>query len=114
MDLLLLQGRGFSFGLYLHVRVSLGACDVICGPTNTIVGWWVKRGGAEGEGVMARLLDGARRTRGCFVSVFFAPSHETTVFCLHARKEAAKIGGGRGCRERERNKAKIENGKCFG
>lgn len=42
---------------------------------------------------MARLLDGARRTRGCFVSVFFAPSHETTVFCLRTRKEAAKIGG---------------------
>lgn len=59
---------------------------------------------------MARLLDGAWRTRGCFVSVFFAPSHETTVFCLRARKEAAKIGG----RERGRNKAKIENGKCFG
>lgn len=53
------------------------------------------RGAARGEGggVMARLLDGARRTRGCFVSVLFAPSHETTVFCLRARKEAAKIGG---------------------
>lgn len=50
-----------------------------------------RRGGRGG--VMARLLDGARRTRGCFVSVLFAPSHETTVFCLRARKEAAKIGG---------------------
>lgn len=59
---------------------------------------------------MARLLDGARRSRRCFVSVFFAPSHETTVFCLRTRKKAVKIGG----RERERNKAKIENGKCFG
>lgn len=51
MDLLLLQGRGFSFGLYLHVRVSLGACDVIRGPTNTIMGRWGKRGGAGGGGV---------------------------------------------------------------
>lgn len=37
MDLLLLQGRGFSFGLYLYVRVPLGACDVIRGATNTII-----------------------------------------------------------------------------
>jgi len=76
----------------------------------------VKRGCAEGWGVMARLLDGVRRTRGCFVSVFFAPSHETTVFCLRERKEATKMGGGRRRegRVRERNKAKIENGKCFG
>lgn len=36
MDLLLLQGRGFSFGFYLHIRVLLGACDVIHGATNTI------------------------------------------------------------------------------
>jgi len=47
---------------------------------------------------MARLLDGVRRTRGCFVSVFFAPSHETTVFCLRERKEATKMGGGGGGR----------------
>lgn len=52
-----------------------------------------------GRGVMARLLDGARRTKGCFVSVFFAPSHETTVFCLRARKEATKIRRGQGARE---------------
>lgn len=66
---------------------------------------------------MARLLDGAQRSRGCFVSVFFAPSHETTVFCLRARKEATKIGDRVEARWRNRRRwrrAKIENGKCFG
>lgn len=65
MDLLLLQGRGFSFGLYLRVRVPLGACDVIRGTTNTIMrrvrGMVVTRGG-----VMARLLDGARKIQRVF------------------------------------------------
>lgn len=97
MDLLLLQGRGFSFGLYLHVRVPLGACDVIRGTTNTIITRRIRgmgtRWGGEGEGCHGSFVRRGR-SRGCFVSVFFASSHETTVFCLRARKEAVKRGGG--------------------
>lgn len=66
MDLLLLQGRGFSFGLYLHVRVSLGACDVICGPTNTIMGWWAKRDDAEGEGCHGSFVRRGSENQGVF------------------------------------------------
>lgn len=66
MDLLLLQGRGFSFGLYLHVRVPLGACDVIRGATNTIMRREGKGSGKGAGGVMARLLDGARKIQGVF------------------------------------------------
>jgi len=42
---------------------------------------------------------GRRGGGGCFVSVFFAASHETTVFCLRGRRRgagAAWIEGARG------------------
>lgn len=113
MDLLLLQGRGFSFGLYLHVCVSLGTCDVICGPTNTIMagekrrrgergchGSFVRRGSENQGGVLLVFSLHRHTRRQCFVSV--------------REKKQRRLGKEGGGQERERNKAKIENGKCFG
>lgn len=87
MDLLLLQGHGFSFGLYLHVRVPPGACDVTRGATNTIMregkdgcrsGWRRRKGchgsfvrrGWEIQGGVLLVFSLHRHTRRrCFVSV---------------------------------------------
>lgn len=105
MDLLLLQGRGFSFRLCVSTYVYLWARVTSCTTLPTPLYEEAEEGWRCGEchGSFVR----APSSRGCFVSVFFAPSRGTTVFCLRARKEAAKIGergreGGR--EERERNK----------
>lgn len=85
-------------------RVPLGACDVTRNTTNTIT----RRtkvvvvaggfGGEEGRGVMARLLDGAQRTKGCFVSVSLHRHTRRQCFVSVQRRDTAKIGN----RERER------------
>ena len=75
------------------MRVFLGSCDVTRTAITPIMRAGERRTAVREEGARTRLLDGPWKSRGCFVTVFFAPSHETPVFCLPARREVARLTG---------------------
>lgn len=104
MDLLLLQGRA---RLFLQALSISHTCVCVCVCTSRVTSYTndatntasrrLRKGGAarRGECHGSFVRRGLReRSRGCFVSVFFAPSHgDGGVLSPRARKEAAKIGG---------------------
>lgn len=107
--------RGFSFGLYLRIRIPLSACDVIRGTTNTIMSRvkGVVGGTRGGEGVMARLLDGTRREiQGGVLLVFSLHRHTRRQCFVSVRgKRWRRLGAHR---ESERNKGEDRKREILG